>query len=250
MEGNIMNIKEAFPEFSKPSIAVDTVILRTCDVCDAGKRQVSAKQLQVLLVKKNNENLWHLPGTIMRLGETSKAAIARVIDDKSMNDITFEQLYTVDNNLERDERGHIISIVYIGMYHNEDANSKVEIAGDEYESQWFWVNKDGTFISTDDKVPYEVLTELMYDHVNIINDTITRLKGKLLYTDVGFNFVGYVFTIRELENTFVAINQRQIPGFRRIIANKIEGTGIMSDGMAYRPAELYRKAVRKESSNE
>lgn len=235
----MMNIKEAFPEFGKPSIAVDTVILRTCDFGEVTKRQVTSKKLQVLLVKKNGEKQWHLPGTIMRLGETSKAAISRIVNDKTkIDDTTFEQLYTVDNDLERDERGHIISIVYIGMYSNQDSASDVGIIGDSYESQWFWVNKDRSFMSTNTG---EIETSLMYDHVSIVNDTINRLKGKLLYTDIGFNFIGEKFTIRDLENTFVAINERQIPGFRRIIADKIEGTGIMSDGKAFRPAELYRK---------
>lgn len=243
-----MNIKEAFPEFEKPSIAVDTVILRVCDFGEASKRQVASKRLQVLLVKKDNEDKWHLPGTIMRLGETSTAAISRIINDKSkIDDITFEQLYTVDDDLERDERGHIISIVYIGMNSEQDINSKVNIIGDKYESQWFWVNKDRSFIND---ATGEIEDTLMYDHVSIINDTIARIKGKLLYTDVGFNFIGERFTIRELENTFVAINERQIPGFRRIIAGKIEGTGIMSDGKAYRPAELYKKASKGEVSNE
>ena len=236
-----MIIKEAFPEFEKPSIAVDTIILRTCDFGEATKRQITSKKLQILLVKKYDEDKWHLPGTIMRLGETSKAAISRIINDKTkIDDTTFEQLYTVDNDLERDERGHIISIVYIGMYSNQNSVSDDNIVVDGYEAQWFWVNKDRSFMSTNTG---EIETSLMYNHVSIVNDTINRLKGKLLYTNIGFNFIGEKFTIRDLENTFVAINERQIPGFRRIIADKIEGTGIMSDGKAYRPAELYKRRV-------
>lgn len=237
-------IKEAFPEFTKPSIAVDTVILRTCDFGEVNKRQVASKKLQVLLVKKDNEDKWHLPGTIMRLGETSKAAISRIINDKSkINDTTFEQLYTVDNDLERDERGHIISIVYIGMHSNQNIDSKVGIIGENYKSQWFWVNKDRSFVNIDTD---ELVTTLMYDHVNIINDTITRLKGKLLYNDVGFNFIGERFTLKELENTFAAINENPIPGFRRIIASKVEATELMSTGYAYRPAGLYKKKTGKD----
>ena len=128
------------------------------------------------------------------------------------------------------------------MHSNQNIDSKVGIIGEDYKSQWFWVNKDRSFVNSDTG---ELVTALMYDHINIVNDTITRLKGKLLYTDVGFNFIGDKFTIRDLENTFVAINERQIPGFRRIIASKIEGTGIMSDGKAYRPAELYKRAVKE-----
>lgn len=240
-----MEVNEAFKEFPKPSIAVDTVILRVGDIEDESKRHGSFKKMQVLLVKKDDENEWHLPGTIMRLGETSTEAISRIINDKSkLNCINFEQLYTVDNNVNRDPRGHIISIVYIGMYSNQDSSKDLGDIGDSYKSQWFWVNTDRTFVGLTNG---EKVKTLKYDHVNIINDTISRVKGKLLYTDIGFNFVDDKFTIRELESTFEALNERQIPGFRRVIANKIEGTGIMISGKAYRPAELYKKA--KDSEN-
>ena len=233
-------VKEAFEGYKKPSVAIDTVILRTCDYGEVSNRQVPIKRLQVLLVKKSSEDKWSLPGTIIRLGETSKAAISRLFGDESkINDITFEQLYTVDNNVNRDERGHVISIVYIGMYNGLKDN----IIDSYDEMQWFWVTSDRKFV---DKDTGEVVKTLKYDHVSIISDTIARLKGKLLYTDVGFNFVGERFTLRELENTFVAINERPIPGFRRIIASKVEATELMSTGYAYRPAGLYKKKIGKD----
>lgn len=88
----------------------------------------------------------------------------------------------------------------------------------------------------------ELLNDLAYDHKSIISDAVDRIKGKLLYTDIGFNFVGETFTVRELEDTFEALNEYKIPGFRRLISNKIIGTGEMSRGNAFRPAEVYRKA--------
>jgi len=88
----------------------------------------------------------------------------------------------------------------------------------------------------------EILDELAYDHKSIISDAIDRIKGKLLYTDIGFNFVGETFTVRELEYTFEALNEYKIPGFRRLISDRITGTGEMSKGNAFRPAEVYRKA--------
>ena len=74
--------------------------------------------------------------------------------------------------MNRDERGHIISIVYIGMYSNQDSSSTIGIIGDNYESQWFWVSKDRKFISIGGN---EVIDTLKYDHVSIINDTIARM---------------------------------------------------------------------------
>lgn len=238
-------IKEAFPEFEKPSVAIDTVVLRVKDYEIVSNRQMPRKRIQVLLVKKDNETQWHLPGTILRLGETPIDSIKRIMNDKvNFGNISFEQLYTVADNPFRDERGHIISIVYIGMINNSDDIIE-NINGSEYKSQWFWVGhkeKENSnirrFTGEDNN---ESVSSLMYDHDKIVADTIERLKGKLLYTDIGFNFVGEKFTLRDLENTFNAINERNIAGFRRIIANKVEETGIINKGKAFRPAELYRK---------
>ena len=108
-----------------------------------------------------------------------------------------------------------------------------------YEAQWFWVSRDRCFMNVESQ---ELLNDLAYDHKSIISDAVDRIKGKLLYTNIGFNFVGETFTVRELEDTFEALNEYKIPGFRRLISNKIIGTGEMSRGNAFRPAEVYRKA--------
>lgn len=235
-------IREAFPGYQKPSIAIDTVLIRVDDYVEASNRTVSDKAMQLLLVRKKESKQWHLPGTILRLGETPKDAINRIIVNKTGNyGIHYEQLYTVADDLNRDERGHIISIVYIGLINND--TDVVLPDTSEYESKWFWIGKqdiDGDRNLICDEVIHS--SELKYDHSKILNDTIDRIKGKLMYTDIGFNFIGKEFTIKELENTFVAINERNIPGFRRIISNKVVGTGKMSDGKAFRPAEQIGRA--------
>ena len=241
-----MNIKEAFPEYKKPAIAIDTVIVRTKDVGEVNGVIINGKQTQVLLVRRKGTDLWHLPGTILRLGETTNKAIERILDKKINIDKTaFEQLYTVADNPERDERGHVISIVYIGLYKN------MEIADTDlasvYESQWFWVSRRGKVKQLRGEVTDETIVELDFDHEEIIYDTIQRLKGKLMYTDIAFELINSTFTIRELENTFNAINERDIPGFRRYIADKIEETGDKETCTGYRPAKIYKKKVKEDT---
>ena len=237
-------IKEAFKEFTRPSVAVDSVIFRVVDAEETTKRGIPRKSLQTLFVRKKGVNeKWHLPGTMIRLGETATGALERVVKDKAqVGDLYFEQLYTVADNPERDERGHIVSIVYIGV---AKADQQVEMADDSnYESKWFWMNleKDEltdrrTFESEDGKV----ITDLLeYDLSQIFDDALKRIQGKLMYTDIGFKFVGKTFTIRELEHVFSAINMNVIPSFRRLILQKIEETGIKTDGNAFRPAQLFK----------
>lgn len=230
-------MKEAFSEFEKPSVAVDTVILRVKDIAERDSKHLVPKMVQVLLVRKQCNKKWQLPGTIVRLGETSIDAIGRKLGAGVIENGTFEQLYTVDNNIDRDERGHVISIVYLDMLKPDSDLEGLTLEG--YEAQWFWVSGDRCFMNVESQ---ELLNDLAYDHKSIISDAVDRIKGKLLYTDIGFNFVGETFTVRELEDTFEALNEYKIPGFRRLISNKIIGTREMSRGNAFRPAEVYRKA--------
>lgn len=230
-------MKEAFSEFEKPSVAVDTVILRVKDIAERDSKRLVPKMVQVLLVRKQGNEKWQLPGTIVRLGETSIDAIGRKLGAGVIENGTFEQLYTVDNNIDRDERGHVISIVYLDMLKPDSDLEGLTLEG--YEAQWFWVSVDRCFMNVESQ---ELLNDLAYDHKSIISDAVDRIKGKLLYTDIGFNFVRETFTVRELEDTFEALNEYKIPGFRRLISNKIIGTGEMSRGNAFRPAEVYRKA--------
>ena len=236
------SIKEAFPEFPKPSVAIDTVVLRVKDISAKSNKHVALKQLQVLLIKEKGTSTWHLPGTILRLGETPLNAIDRIMQNKvSVNEVYFEQLYTVADNPERDERGHIISMVYIGILKNGD--DMIVYDQDRYDAAWALVEKTA---GNDTRTLYleetdEKIGSLLYDHDKIISDSINRLKGKLLYTDIGFHFMEEKFTIKELENCFNAVNERVIPGFRRVIKNKVVGTEEISDDKAFRPAELFIK---------
>ena len=230
-------MKEAFSEFEKPSVAVDTVILRVKDIAERDGKRLVPKMVQVLLVRKQGSKKWQLPGTIVRLGETSMDAIERKLGAEVVKNGAFEQLYTVDNNVDRDERGHVISIVYLDMLKPNSKSKDLDLEG--YDVQWFWVSRDRYFMNA---ASQEILDELAYDHKSIISDAIDRIKGKLLYTDIGFNFVGETFTVRELEDTFEALNEYKIPGFRRLISDRITGPGEMSKGNAFRPAEVYRKA--------
>lgn len=244
-------VKEAFKEFSKPAPAVDAVIFRVVDGEITNNRGVPRKAMQVLLIReKDKKGLWHLPGTMLRLGETSYNALDRIISDKAqINDIYFEQLYTVDNRPDRDERGHIVSIVYMGILRDEQ---DVNIGDDsKYEVAWFWLNLVDAFDKNGNRNMAKVvsnneesviISDLEYDHSLIIEDAITRLKNKLMYTDIGFKFMQELFTFKELENTFCAIlNTSDIPGFRRLMQNKVESTGEKIDGKAFRPAELFRQ---------
>lgn len=236
-------VKEAFIGYAKPAVAVDSVILRVKDADEVNNKQISRKALQVLLVKGSDDEKWRLPGSIMKINETPGDVLDRIAKDKAqVDDIYFEQLYTSADDLYRDPRGRVISMIYIGV---AKETSSIELNNEtNIESKWFWITKtdNGIRLTSDDR-DNKVYTDLEYDHSKIISDALERVRGKLLYTNIGFKFADSLFTIRELEAVFTAIYRRPIPSFRRIIMSKIEPTGKISVGKAFRPAELYQEKL-------
>lgn len=239
-------VKEAFQGFKKPSIAIDLVMLRI----EKGMRQV-------LLVKKQDETMWHLPGSIMQLGETPQDVIKRITEDKiNAENTEFEQLYTVADKVDRDDRGHIISIVYFGICKTGSMDD-IRVVNGEYDAQWFSIAGKGEykFIKSEmgksgkgesganGENGENKLDGLKYDHEDIIKDVLSRIKGKLRYTDIAFKFIGSRFTLSELESIYTVLNENPIPGFRRIIKNSVIGTGMMSKSSAHRPSEIFMKNV-------
>lgn len=245
-------VKEIYPDLAKPAVAVDLVILRVENVDTVGLNGSLACCPQVILLNGENGKLT-LPGSMMRLGETAENVIDRVLTEKlglSVEDKRYcEQLYTVDDTPERDDRGHVVSIVYLCALRDE--------AFDKLKQgiQWYWVTKssDGKILknvretkenSTCTPITKDNASELVYyDHYTIICDTLNRIKGKLKYTDIGFNFVAEKFTLTHLQNVFEALCSCGIPAFRRMIKNKVEATNTLYDS-GRRPSMIYTRKKR------
>ena len=245
------HVKEAFVGYGKPAIAVDTVILRVKDLVVPSNKRIARKELQVLLTKDKETGRWKLPGGIMHLEDTPADVIDRIVKNKAgVQNAYFEQLYTQADDLFRDPRGRVISMVYIGIV-SESESGDIELDNEDIESGWFWVFKSKDSLVLDSEKDGLVLDSLDYDHFSMVDDALTRLRGKLMYTDIGFRFANEKFTLQELERTFTAVNNKPIPGFRRIISPKVEPTGEMVHGKAFRPAELYcRKSVENKTKEE
>jgi 8-oxo-dGTP diphosphatase len=85
---------------------------------------------------------------------------------------------------------------------------------------------------------------LAFDHAHILGTAVQRLRGKLDYAPVGFEFLPEEFTLRQLQVIHEAVLGRRLnkDSFRRrmLSSGQLEGTGAREGDVAYRPAELYR----------
>ena len=215
-------------DFEKPSLTTDIVLLRVADKVSDNKRKNSEKELQVLLIKRKEEpckDCYSLPGGFVNIDEPIYVNVRRKLYEKTevSGDFYIEQLYTW-GELDRDSRGRVISVSYLGLCNNETYTEKF------ITNEWLNV--------------YEVLEgkygDLAFDHKQIIEYALERIKGKIEYTDIAFNLLPEKFTLSECKAVYELILGKTLLNFKRGVAEYIEPLNEYQEGKQFRPAQLFK----------
>lgn len=205
--------------YTPPTLTVDAVLFR-----------INNKKLEALLIKRRNEPFkewWALPGGYNPKGETTLEALERIVRQKTGVDLKadlqhVEQLYTFDT-VDRDPRGHAVSVTYLGVSKSIDLEKSPE-----REVQFF---------------PVDELPEMAYDHASIIHYAKERIAAKLAYTNIAASFLDKKFTLTQLQNVYEAVLEQELDkrNFRKKILSldMIHETSEISKDGAHRPAKLY-----------
>jgi 8-oxo-dGTP diphosphatase len=214
--------------FERPILTVDVVCFTLIN-----------QQLHILLLQRNQEPFdgkLALPGGYIHVQEDAGAedAARRVARDKLSIDPTYlEQLCTVSGR-ERDPRGWSASVVYLAVVTPSRLRSK-------RVQEFYPINDDTTLYG---------LPELAFDHNDIIEMAMQRLRSKSIYSSLPLFFMPSKFTMSELQQVYAAMTgvRRTNPSnFRRQIVDQgiVEPTGEMDRRMvSHRPAELFRRTQR------
>lgn len=190
-------------QFHKPlDIATDCVIFGF----DGG-------ELKLLLTEREKEpfrNKWALPGGFVFPAETTEACALRILQEKAgISQVFMEQLYTF-SAVNRDPRERIISVAYYALV-NKQAYEL--IAGrDTLQAEWFSLSE---------------LPELAFDHSEIVELAIERLKGKVSYQPVGFELLDEKFTLSQLQAVYESILGKTID--KRNFRKKLLAMGVLKE---------------------
>jgi len=206
-------------EHPRPALTVDIVAFSIQNI-----------KLSVLLVQRAQEpyaGMWALPGGFVNIDEDLDVAADRELEEETgLRGAYLEQLYTYGAP-DRDPRGRVVSVAYFALI---PSNEPICASSGSDVSRACWRRIDD-------------LPKLAFDHEDIIQYALRRLRYKLEYSAVGFQLLPETFTLTELQQTYEIILGEELDkrNFRRRIldAKVIEATPHKRSGEG-RPARLYR----------
>jgi len=216
----------AATEAESTRVAVSTVIFTL-------RRLPGSDALQIVLplvrrTRDPHEGQWALPGGWLDVTEGLDAAASRTLAETTgLAPSYLEQLYAfgaVDRSPTR-----VVSIVYWALLRAEEITADGAEHDHEIENvQWF----DAT-----------ALPRLAFDHNEIVDYALWRLRNKVGYSRIAHGLLADEFTLADLREVYEAILARRLDpaNFRRQVENS--GTLIPTDRFrtgSHRPARLYR----------
>ncbi len=220
-------------DFARPSVTVDLVILTIVDA-----------QLRVLLVQRDGHPFkghWALPGGFVRVGPSAKDqgedlddAARRELKEETGIDprhVYLEQLATF-GRAGRDPRTRVITVAYYALI-RPDLAPMVIAGGDAAHAEWFPADQLGK-------------VELAFDHRDIVDTALTRIRAKLEDTSIAFDLVPLAFTIPELRHVHaIVLDKPMDPGnfrrrFNRMLEEKLIEKAPGKRITASKPATVYR----------
>lgn len=186
--------------------------------------------LKVLLIErglKPFKGQWALPGGFVQEGETLDEAVARELEEETgLNGIYLEQLYTF-GAVKRDPRERVVSVAYYALVNLADHTTRAST--DASDARWF---------------PAASPPALAFDHAEILEMALIRLRGKLRYEPVGFELLPDKFTLTQLQKLYESVLGADLD--KRNFRKKVLGFELLiplsetlQEGR-HRPAQLFR----------
>ncbi|KPN22255.1 MULTISPECIES: NUDIX hydrolase [unclassified Arthrobacter] len=223
MSPRYANVSER--EQEPPSLAISTVIFALRPDPDTG-----SLTLWLPLVRRIRQpylDLWALPGGPLQPSESLQDAAARNLQETTgLQPSYLEQLYAFGGP-DRSPSPRVVSIVYWALVQPDEA----ALARQDENVAWFRADKVGT---------------LAFDHNQIVDYALWRLRNKLEYGTVAYAFLGPTFTLAQVREVYEAVLGRGLDpaNFRRQLQASvhIEPTDGYLQGGRHRPPRLYRYA--------
>jgi 8-oxo-dGTP diphosphatase len=208
-----------YDEYEQPGVTVDLVIFT-----------VSEDALKAMLVRRAEapySGYWSLPGGFLKTGESLEDAALRALKEKTgVENVYLEQLYTFGEP-SRDPRARVITIAYFALipWKNLEQPDSKKIT----DLTWHTVDQ---------------LPRLAFDHKEILNYAVRRLRSKVSYSNIVYGLMPKQFRLSELQRMYEIIINDSLDkrNFRKqmLATGLLQETGKKDINGAHRPAKLYQ----------
>jgi 8-oxo-dGTP diphosphatase len=186
--------------------------------------------LKLLLIQRDLEPFagrWALPGGFVHVDESLEDAARRELQEETgVSRVYLEQLYTFGRP-DRDPRERVVTVAYYALV--KLSLHSVKAATDARNAAWFAVSD---------------LPRLAFDHEEIIEAALERLKGKVRYEPIGFELLPPKFTLTQLQHLYETLLEAPLDkrNFRKKILamDLLAETDEIEQDVAHRAARLYR----------
>jgi 8-oxo-dGTP diphosphatase len=196
-----------------------------------------AGELKVLLIERNEDpfkDWWALPGNLVENDESVENAATRILYELTgLRELHMEQFHTF-GDVNRHPLGRVITVAYYALIR---INGKKEVKPiTQYAKQAFWH-------------PINDLPKLGFDHDEIFETSIQKLRRRLSYQPIAFELLPEKFTLTQLQLLYEAILNKKLD--KRNFRKKMLSYGFLKEldekqkGVSYRAAKLYKFDRRK-----
>ncbi len=204
-------------EYPHPAVTVDACLFTIQD-----------DRLKILLIKRALDPFkgdWALPGGFVHLDENLEQAVVRELEEETgARGFYLEQLETF-GQVERDPRERVISVAYFALAPADHVTLRADT--DASDAAWHAL---------------EDLPDLAFDHAGIVNKAVQRIRSKVEYSTVAFEFLPPKFTISDVRQVYESVQGRPIDkrNFQKWLMslNLIRPLSEKRQG-SHRPAQLY-----------
>lgn len=165
--------------------------------------------LKVLLVKRGLEpykGQWAFPGGFLKMDESAQEGALRELKEETTLGTSAIRELGVFSTVDRDPRERVVTIAYYALLRPSGV-----IGGDDAEeAAWF---------------PIDSLPKLAFDHQQIFDAAIERLRRDIHFEPIGFDLLDDTFTIPDLQRLYEVILGNKFD--RRNFQRKILASGIL-----------------------
>jgi 8-oxo-dGTP diphosphatase len=167
-------------QYPHPAVTVDCIIFG-----------FDGQTLKVMLIQRKSEpfsRMWALPGAFVNENESLESCAERVLmKECNISGVYLEQLFTFGTP-SRDPRERVISVAYMGLV--KTADFELIAGNDELQIEWRDIKE---------------VQDLAFDHSQILETAIQRIRGKIRYQPIGFELMNAKFTLPQLQQLYEAI---------------------------------------------